>query len=945
MKKLLNSKGIISALLVFVMCISMISFNPIEAEAYGETFIIDPGHGGSDPGACAYGRAEAADVLRLSFRVGELISPVASVTYTRTTDVFISLQGRCDIANGNGNQYFCSIHRNAGGGTGVETYHMTGSGATSVNMAYEVNNRLASAAPWRNRGVKNAYFTVITNTNMPAILAEVGFIDTEFDNQMFDEHFEDIAYAIAGGLLAMIGQTPGEPINKQLEGRDPVDIGGNFYAHVRQSATGLYLTDREYNACVSEGVFDASQTWHFVRQDNGSYSIGIDGSGHYLDIAGGVYEDGTNIQMYPGNGSNAQKFFIYYIDGNYYFKALKNDKTVDVDSASGNVQLYGSSTGISDRESNPIQFNARSFEIFKLCIDGSAWNAYIGSNVTAYIRNVASGLLLSAEGDNAIFKEPTFTDDQKWIITRNEYGGHEIKSVATGKVLDVSGASIDHGADINLWDANGSKAQRFFFIDTSSSRVYIKPAYTNTVVDMDAGNREIHACNYGTSEANILAQVFEIVTENHLAEDLSIRYPSFLGNNFTANIVSNFTGGAFTDGGNTVSLSNFEGKEEQVWTFQFDPAWNAYKITGKSGKAVDVVAGGFNNGDKLQLWDSNDTAAQRFRFYAVDGGYYISPANSQRVVDIALEDNSILQLYGSMEADNRKFGITILSYEGAKPVDLGDTFVSSIQNKASGLYVTGKAEGVLSCTDKSSDWTFIKQANGSYVIKNEAFGKVLDVENGNVFAANVQLWEANGSLAQSFFIYESNGAYVLRSAKGASVLDMDATSKELHVYPQTSDPAAAPAQTFIFAGAPSTELEVLTLKSDSSYNKVETYVTNVKTETTAKSIIAQFENENAVVFDIDGNQVANEAICGTGYSINLVVNGNVIDALTMVIAGDVDGNGVIDSTDYMRVKSMFLGAYNLAGEYFVAGDVDNSGTIDTTDYLRLKSAFMGTYNF
>ena len=42
---------------------------------------------------------------------------------------------------------------------------------------------------------------------------------------------------------------------------------------------------------------------------------------------------------------------------------------------------------------------------------------------------------------------------------------------------------------------------------------------------------------------------------------------------------------------------------------------------------------------------------------------------------------------------------------------------------------------------------------------------------------------------------------------------------------------------------------------------------------------------------------------------------------------------------------MFLGSYNLTGEYFVAGDVDNSGTIDTTDYLRLKSAFMGLYNF
>ena len=81
--------------------------------------------------------------------------------------------------------------------------------------------------------------------------------------------------------------------------------------------------------------------------------------------------------------------------------------------------------------------------------------------------------------------------------------------------------------------------------------------------------------------------------------------------------------------------------------------------------------------------------------------------------------------------------------------------------------------------------------------------------------------------------------------------------------------------------------------------------------------------------------------CGLG-AISASAHGFVYDET--YVLGDVDGNGVVDSTDYMRVKSMFLGAYNLSGEYFVAGDVDASGVIDTTDYLRLKSAFMGTYN-
>jgi hypothetical protein len=621
------------------------------------------------------------------------------------------------------------------------------------------------------------------------------------------------------------------------------------------------------------------------------------------------------------------------------------DKTVDVDAGgSRNVQLYGCSSGRDRKDTDPLEYNARSFEILKLNIDGSMWNSFIGTNITTYIRNVATGLMMTAEGDNVIFRDPTFEDNQKWIINRNEFGGHEIKSVSTGKVLDVSGASLSHGANIDLYDANGSKAQRFFFIDTDHSRFYIKPSYSNTVVDMDMGNLEIHACSYGTQEGNIKAQVFEFVTEAHLASDHTIRDPQYLGESFTANITSILTGYAFTDNGESVSLTGFTGDKNQVWSFQYDPAWNAYKIIGNSGKVIDVAGGGFEDRTLLQLWESNDSAAQRYRFYVTECGYYISPANTQKVVDVATEDNSTLQLFGSLEGDNKKFGITVISYNGAKPVDLGDTFVSSIQNKASGLYVTGKDEGVLSCTDTSSDWTFVKQPNGAYVIKNEAFGKVLDITNGNVVAANVQLWEANGSLAQSFFIFEANGAYVLRSAKSVSVLDMDATSKELHIYTQTEHADATAAQTFILAGASAPSLDTLTLKGETTYDTFETYVTNVKTGTTAQSVLAQFENENAVIFDIEGNQITNEATCGTGFSINLVVNGNVIDSLTIVIAGDVDGNGVIDSTDYMRVKSMFLGSYTLAGEYFVAGDVDNSGTIDTTDYLRLKSAFMGNYD-
>lgn len=62
------------------------------------------------------------------------------------------------------------------------------------------------------------------------------------------------------------------------------------------------------------------------------------------------------------------------------------------------------------------------------------------------------------------------------------------------------------------------------------------------------------------------------------------------------------------------------------------------------------------------------------------------------------------------------------------------------------------------------------------------------------------------------------------------------------------------------------------------------------------------------------------------------------------LLGDVNNDGTIDSTDYMRIKSHFLGTLTLEDKAFKAGDVDASTEIDSTDYLRVKGHFLGSYN-
>ncbi|MCL2354131.1 MAG: N-acetylmuramoyl-L-alanine amidase, partial [Defluviitaleaceae bacterium] len=78
------------------------------------TIVIDPGHGGSDPGAVANGRREADDVLRLSLAVQRLLEAQGQrVIMTRTTDTFVPLAERSAISNRNNADLFVSIHRNS----------------------------------------------------------------------------------------------------------------------------------------------------------------------------------------------------------------------------------------------------------------------------------------------------------------------------------------------------------------------------------------------------------------------------------------------------------------------------------------------------------------------------------------------------------------------------------------------------------------------------------------------------------------------------------------------------------------------------------------------------------------------------------------------------------------------------------------------------------------
>lgn len=169
------------------------------------TIMLDAGHGGRDPGAVFNGRQEKDDTLRLTLAIGEIFqNNGVDVEYTRTTDVYTSPYERAMKANNAGVDFFISIHRNSfptdNEVFGVESlvYDLSG---IKYQMAQDINDQL-EAIGFVNLGVKaRPNLVVLRRTRMPAVLVEVGFIDSNVDNRLFDDNFDDIAQAIASGIL------------------------------------------------------------------------------------------------------------------------------------------------------------------------------------------------------------------------------------------------------------------------------------------------------------------------------------------------------------------------------------------------------------------------------------------------------------------------------------------------------------------------------------------------------------------------------------------------------------------------------------------------------------------------------------------------------------------------------------------------------------------------
>ena len=176
--------------------------------------VIDPGHGGQDPGAIGIGGIRETDVvLEVSKIVEKLLSEKGvKVSLTRGNEVDLDLSPRVSLANKINADIFVSIHANASRGkrrdiNGLETFYYRG--WRGRLLAKKIQKQILRVSPGSpDRGVKQGRYYVIKNTRMPAVLVEIGFLTGRLDARRLEKspHRKRIAYAIAKGILEYLAK-------------------------------------------------------------------------------------------------------------------------------------------------------------------------------------------------------------------------------------------------------------------------------------------------------------------------------------------------------------------------------------------------------------------------------------------------------------------------------------------------------------------------------------------------------------------------------------------------------------------------------------------------------------------------------------------------------------------------------------------------------------------
>lgn len=682
----------------------------------GMTICLDPGHGGSDSGANAFGTKESDLTLKIAqYCKEELAKYDVNVVMTRTTDTRLSeeaaldLKNRVEVAKKAGASYFISIHINSAANSaakGAEVYYPNTSGNKNLssngqNLAKAIQKQLTALGLY-DRGIKIRNYTDGTTSYDP----------TSSDK----DYYGVIRYAKEANITGLIVEhcfiSNKEEFDKYLGSNAKLQQLGIADAKGIVSALGLQAKNADIDTLAAEN--------RNVLAD-GTYTIStLLNSNYVLDVKDGSTSNGANIQLYEANDTAAQQFKVSHDSQGYVtFTNVKSGRVLDLNGAivkdAGNIQQYTS--------------NGTRAQKWIVKQDGNGYVVMSAINPN-YILDLNGGSVRN--GSNIQLHSVTGSNSQRWNITKyvskderinnlaaqNKNtladGVYEINSVKNSNyTLDVNSASTRNGANVQLYLRNGTQAQAFKVTHDSQGFVTFTNVNSGKVIDLD---------------------------------------------------------GAITKNGRNIHQYASNSTRAQKWIVQ--QSGSGYSIVSAidTSFALDIRNGSVYSGSNIQLYKSNNTAAQQWTFnkyvterercdsYAsqnkdrmADGVYYIKNQNVGFALDVAdgsLYGGANVQLYSLNKTNAQKWKITHDS-----------TGYVSFQNVGSGMYLTAGGSG------RSANVYQQKQSNGYNqkwivmfdnnqnlrIVSALNSTMVLDVKDGKIRrCSNIQLYDSNNSNAQKW---------------------------------------------------------------------------------------------------------------------------------------------------------------------------------------------------
>lgn len=415
-----------------------------------------------------------------------------------------------------------------------------------------------------------------------------------------------------------------------------------------------------------------------------------------------------------------------------------------VDGISGNVDMnaFGNKAYVNGGSNNDLQAAIDVRKMTAVTIPNGNYYINVRSKVASSV-DIPGG---SAADSTAIqLYSGNGSKAQQFIFTRQSDGSYEIVNVNSGKALDVRNGVAENNAIAQQYSRNNSQAQRWFIRD-SGAGYYLQSALGNWVLDLSGGNTANGAAIRLYTPNGTASQLFVVSSSDvNIATGVSMIITSVANKKLVTDVTS-----ASTANGARVQL--YSSNNTNAQKYRFESIGNGtYKIVNiNSGKMLDVAGGSTANGAALQQYTSNNTVAQQWtvRNYG-SGKIALVSVNANKAVDIP-GGNAVQQAQLQLYSPN---GTVAQQWLVAKaPLTLrerlNETAAKHRQDLPDGTYTFGSKLN----TSMKMDVSGASRSN---------YG-------------NVQIWAGNGTNAQKWKVtHDSNGYVTLTSVNSGKMLDVN----------------------------------------------------------------------------------------------------------------------------------------------------------------------------